>query len=217
LEDKFSKYIKNNPQRSKNLKKEINKYFHILNLIQFVIDLEKKYQDFVFLEFWKRYSYEYNALNGKDEIKDEIEIYFDDHIGIVKGPDYIGGKTKKDPGKISDDTGKHKYDILKILEKKNQEEEVIGQSIIDFELKIDGFFNYIKESKEGKLLIAKIFSIGIKFTENEVIADFEKIYHKFIRRHRLELGEFFIKQTEDIVDLLYVDFEKEIRENLLNY
>jgi type I restriction enzyme R subunit len=217
LEDKFSKHIKNNPQRSKKLKKEINKYFHILNLIQFVIDLEKKYQDFVFLEFWKRYSYEYNALNGKDEIKDEIEIYFDDHIGIVKGPDYIGGKTKKDPGKISDDTGKHKYDILKILEKKNQEEEVIGQSIIDFELKIDGFFNYIKEVREGKLLIAKIYSIGIKFTENEVMSDFEKLYHKFIHRHRVELGEFFIKQTEDIVDLLYADFEKEIRENLFNY
>jgi len=42
LEDKFSKYIKNNPQRSKRLKKEINKYFHILNLIQFVIDEWKR-------------------------------------------------------------------------------------------------------------------------------------------------------------------------------
>jgi len=218
LEDKFSKYIKNNPQRSKRLKKEINKYFHILNLIQFVIDLEEKYQDSAFLEFWKRYSYEYNALNGKDEVKDEVEIYFDDQIGIVKGPDYIEGGGKGDSGEISDnDTDKYKYDILKILEKKNQEEEIIGQSITDFELKIDGFFNYIKESKEGKLLIAKIYSIGIKFTENEVIADFEKMYHKFIRRHKLELGDFFIQQTMDIIDLLYVDFEKEIKENLLNY
>ena len=84
-------------------------------------------------------------------------------------------------------------------------------------MKIEGFFNYIKESKEGKLLIAKIYSIGIKFTENEVIADFEKMYHKFIRRHKLELGGFFIQQTRDIVELLYVDFEKEIKESLLNY
>ena len=217
LEDNFSKHIKNNPKRSKRLKKDINNYFHILNLIQFVIDLEEKYQDFAFLEFWKRYCYEYNALNGKDEIKDEIEIYFDDQIGIVDTPEYRE-KTKKDKGKVSeDDTKKYKYDILKILEKKNQEEEVIGQSIADFELKIDGFFNYIKEAKEGKLLIAKINSIGTKFTEDEVIADFEKMYHKFIRRHKLELGEFFIKQTKDIVDLLYVDFEKEIRENLFYY
>jgi len=156
-------------------------------------------------------------MNGKDEIKDEIEIYFDDQIGIVKEPEYKEKKGKKDTGKVSEDTGKHKYDILKILEKKNQEEEIVGQSIIDFELKIDGFFNYIKESKEGKLLIAKIYSIGTKFTEDEVIADFEKIYHKFIRRHKLELGGFFIQQTRDIVDLLYVDFEKEIRGDLLNY
>ena len=37
-----------------------------------------------------------------------------------------------------------------------------------------------------------------------------------LHRHRGELGEFFIRQTEDIVDLLYEDFEKEIRSSLLN-
>jgi type I restriction enzyme R subunit len=218
LEDKFSKHIKNNPQRSKRLKKDINRYFHILTLIQFVIDFDVKYKDFAFLEFWRKYNSEYNALNNKDEIKDEVEIYFVDKIGIVDTPEYKEGKNKDDKGKVSeDDTKKYKYDILKFLEKRNKEEEIIGQSIIDFELKIDGFFNYIKESREGKLLIAKINSIGTKFTESEIIADFEKMYHKFIRRHKLELGDFFIQQTRDIIDLLYVDFEKEIKENLLNY
>ena len=66
-------------------------------------------------------------------------------------------------------------------------------------------------------MIAKIYSIGTKFTENEVLFDFEKLYHKFMHRHRGELGEYFIKQTKDIVDLLYEDFEKEIRGSLLNY
>ena len=218
LEDKFSKHIKNNPQRSKRLKKEINKYFHILNLIQFVIDFDDKYREFAFLEFWRKYNYEYNTINNKGEIQDEVEIYFADQIGIVDTPEYKEGKTKDGKGKVSeDDTKKYKYDILKFLEKKNKEEEIIGQSITDFELKIDGFFNYIKESREGKLLIAKINSIGTKFTENEIIVDFEKMYHKFIRRHKLELGDFFIQQTRDIIDLLYADFEKEIKKNLLNY
>ncbi len=220
LEDKFSKYIKSNPQRSKALKKEINKYFHILNLIQYVIDFEAKYKEITFLEFWRKYNNEYNALNKKEEIKDEIEIYFDEKIGIVDVPEYTEPKPKKHRGGEKESeygTKKYKYDILAVLERKNKEEEVIGQSIEDFELKIDGFFNFIKESREGKLLIAKINSIGTKFTEDEIISDFEIIYNKFIRRHKLELGEFFIEQTKDVIAYLYADFEKQIKENLLNY
>jgi len=220
LENKFSKYIKGNPQRSKSLKKEINKYFHILNLIQFVIDFDTKYKNIIFLEFWKKYNNEYNTLNKKDEIKDEVEIYFDDQIGIVDTPEYKtpNGKNLTIKEKESEyNAKKYKYDILKILEKKNKEEEVIGQSIEDFELKIDGFFNYVKESNEGRILITKINSIGTKFSEEEIISDFEKIYKKFIRRHRTELGDFFIEQTKDIVEYLYADFEKNIKESLLNY
>jgi len=211
LEDKFSKFIKNNPKRSKSLKNEINKYFHILNLIQFVIDFDDKYKDYRFLEFWRKYNNEYNSINKKDEIKDEVEIYFDEQIGIFDVPEEINKKRKKKESE-PDESKKYKYDILKLLEKKNKEEEVIGQSIADFELKIDGFFNYVKESREGRILIAKINSIGTKFTEDEIIADFEKIYKKFIRRHKLELGVFFISQTKDIVEHLYNDFEKHIKD-----
>ena len=220
LEEKFSKYIKTNPQRSRTLKKEINKYFHILNLIQFVIDFDAKYKSIIFLEFLRKYNNEYNTLNKKDEIKDEVEIYFDEQIGIVEHPEYKQpnqGSSRLYEPKKGCENKKYKYDILKILETKNKEEEVIGQSIEDFELKIEGFFNYVKESKEGRILITKINSIGTKFSEDEIISDFEKIYKKFIRRHRPELGEFFIEQTKDIVEYLYTDFEKEIKENLLHY
>lgn len=218
LEEKFSKYIKGNPKRSKLLKKEINRYFHILNLIQFVIDFDPKYSNIIFLKFLEQYNKIYNALNKKNDPKDEVEIYFDEQLGIVDTPEYKESKSGPDKGVGSEDeTKKYKYDILKILEKKNKEEEVIGQSIKDFELKIDGFFNYVKESKEGRILIIKINSIGTKFSEDEITSDFEKIYKKFIRRHRPELGDFFIEQTKDIIEYLYADFEKEIKENLLNY
>jgi type I restriction enzyme, R subunit len=217
LEEKFSKYIKGNPDRSKSLKKKIGKYFHILNLIQFVIDFDAKYKNIVFLEFWKKYNNEYNALNKKNGIKDEVEIYFDDQIGIVEEPEYKKPKPTEPGTSEGIKNKKYKYDILKILEKKNKEEGVIGQSIEDFELKIDGFFNSVKESKEGRILITKINSIGTKFSEDEIISDFEKIYKKFIRRHRPELGDFFIQQTKDIIEHLYADFEKDIKENILNY
>jgi type I restriction enzyme R subunit len=169
----------------------------------------------------EKYNNEYNTLNKRDEIKDEVEIYFDDQIGIVEQPEYKISKIKS--GKIKDtnvdyeNKKRYKYDILKILEKRNRDEEVIGQSIEDFELKIDGFFNYVKESKEGRILITKINSIGTKFSEDEIISDFIKIYNKFVRRHRPELGEFFIEQTKDILEYLYADFEKEIKEHILYY
>ena len=220
LEEKFSKNIKGNPKRNKSLKKEINNYFHILNLIQFVIDFDEKYKNTKFLKFWEQYNKVYNALNKNQEIKDEVEIYFDDQIGIVDEPEYEETKSKTWQVKEKDSEysdKKYKHDILRILEKKNREEEVIGQSIEEFELKIDAFFDYIKELREGKILIAKINSIGTKFTEDEIISDFEKLYNKFIRRHKIELGDFFINQTKDILEYLYADFEKHIKEDLKYY
>ena len=119
------------------------------------------------------------------------------------------GKTLKDIC-INDKTFEIDFDAyLKGFDEETK--DLFLQSIADFELKIDGFFNYVKESREGKVLIAKINSIGTKFSEDEIIADFEKIYRKFIRRHKLELGDFFISQTTDIVDYLYNDFEKHIK------
>ena len=48
------------------------------------------------------------------------------------------------------------------------------------------------------------------FDEDEIYKDFEIIYKKYIRRNRKTLGQFFIKETEDIVNQLCDDFEKTI-------
>ena len=44
------------------------------------------------------------------------------------------------------------------------------------------------------------------------LEDFEIIYKKYIRRNRKLLGDFFIKETEDIVNQLCDDFEKTVNE-----
>ena len=205
FEDALIKHIRGNPERSKKLKKQINQYFHTLNLIEYLIEFDKKYVDVLFLEFWKRYNHEYNTINKPEEPKDDVQIYFDDRIGIVEPQE---DKKKKKKGEEGRPGKKRKYNILDIIAKKNEEEEMIEQLIVDFEKKIDMFFKYISETKNGENLIAKMRDVGIKFSEAEVYIDFEKVYRKYVRLNRGKLGEFFILETKDMLDKLYEDFEE---------
>ena len=72
--------------------------FKILNLIAFVIEIEDKYSDEYFTEFWYRYSVLYNSLTGTTELIDDVEVYFDNRIGIVAPPE----EEAKPKGKSND-------------------------------------------------------------------------------------------------------------------
>lgn len=206
IQDGFGRFIRSNPDRSKKLKQKVNQYYHILNLIEFVIEFDKKYVQKDFLDFWKRYNNEYNNINRPEDIKDDVDVYFDNKIGIIEPPEEKRAKAKK--SEAGTNSGQYKYNILDIIKKKNEEEKSIEELIIDFQKKIDLFFAHIPTTDNGKSLIAKMKDIGTKFNEDEVSADFEKIYKKFIRTHKKELGEFFVQETKDILDKLYEDFEE---------
>lgn len=212
LENSFTSYIKSNPDKSKELKQKVNHYFRILNLIEFVIDFDKKYLDHCLLEFYRRYSNVYNSVNKTDEEKDEVEIYYDNQIGIVEN---VKEKPIKPNTPPAGGTGKgkgsggYKYNILDIIEKRNEEEAEIGELIEQFLEKIENFFDYIKAHKDFKELKAKMF--GTQFGEDEVYSDFRKIYNSFTRRKKKEVGEFFIKETKDLVEKLCDDFEEMLR------
>lgn len=213
LENSFSKYINANPEKSKELKLKINHYFRILALIEFVLEYDKKYNEECMLDFFKRLSNVYNNLNKPDNETDEVEIYFDNQIGIVDIPKDkpVGPNNPPTGGKGGGKSsgGKHKYNILDIIEKRNEEEEEIGKLIEDFEAKIDMLFEYVKEHKDFKELKAKMLSTH--FSEDEIYNDFRKIYNSFIRRKKSDVGEFFIKETKDIVEKLCDDFEYVIK------
>ncbi|SZD73611.1 Type-1 restriction enzyme R protein [Candidatus Ornithobacterium hominis] len=202
-------FIRNNENEAKAIKSKILKYFNILNLIEFVIELDKKYSEDIFLEFWHRYNLIYNQINGTKEIIDDVEIYFDNRIGIVAPKDYKEKESKiKNPTPTdSDKPNKFKYNILKVIEKRNQEEEEIDALIKDFEEKITLFFEYIKSDADGKRLIAKMTSTSSSFSHEEILKDFSKLYRKFTIKNK-ELGEFFKRETKDILSQLCDDFEK---------
>ena len=84
--------------------------------------------------------------------------------------------------------------------------------------------NFIEKAINGVLSQKCNFSFELLLFDDassdstpKIISDFEKLYNKFIRRHKIELGDFFINQTKDILEYLYADFEKHIKEDLKYY
>lgn len=212
LENTITQFVKKQPEEAKILKQNINKYFKILNIISFVIEIDDKYRDEYFTEFWHRYSLLYNSLTDTKELIDDVEVYFDNRIGIVEPPEEKEKKNQtskvREPGE-NYETKQYKFDILEVIEKRNEEEEEIEALILDFQNKIEAFFDYV--NKEGARLIAKMKSNKTVFDEDEIYKEFEIIYKKYIRRNRKTLGQFFIKETEDIVKQLCDDFEKTLK------
>ncbi len=214
MQDAFSDYIRKNKVDAKKLKSTINNYFKILNLIEFVIELDAKYSDALFLDYLRKYNNEYNNIYKPTDIIDDVEIYFDNKIGIV-APLEPQDKYKTKRGVKGGTTGttgnKFKYNILKVIEKRNKEEVAIAEMIKDFEAKIETFFEYIKKDDFGKRLIAKITDDGTAFSQDDIYRDFLKIYTKYIIINKY-LGDFFKRETKDSLTQLCDDFERTIKE-----
>lgn len=213
IENSFSSWIKNNPKHSAELKKKINQYFRILNNIEYVIDLDKKYGEKIFLEFWRRFNNEYNVVNKSDEIVDDVIIYYDNKIGIIetKGEneeDEESGEKKKAKSKKTDsDPKQYRFNILDVIKKRNEAEDKIEELIKQFEDKIEKLFVFIALPENGRRLIAKMKDKGNAFSEDEIYTDFDLLYKKYVRRNKTELGDFFIKETRDLTSKLCDDFE----------
>ncbi len=211
FESSLKKYIEANPQRTADTKAKAAQYFTILNRIEFVIALEPKYSESSFLFFWRKFNTLYNILNRSEDVKDPIEVYFDNQIGMVEVVAEETKKKKKKPTEVA--TGSTpgpggQYDILAIIAARNEQEEKIGSLILEFESKISDFFEYVKKSPEGERLIIKIKS---HVSENEIYDDFSKVYRKYRALYRTKAGNYFFKETEDLVDKLCDDFEAQVR------
>jgi type I restriction enzyme R subunit len=213
FENSLSKYIEANPQRTADTKAKAAQYFTILNRIEFVIALEAKYSDPSFLFFWRKFNTLYNMLHRSEDIKDPIEVYFDNQIGMVEIVAEETKNKKKKPTEVATGTSPNtsgQYDIIAIIAARNEQEEKIGSLILEFESKITDLFEYVKGSTEGERLVVKIKS---HVSEDEIYDDFAKIYRRYRALYRSKVGDYFFKETEDLVDKLCDDFEATIKEN----
>lgn len=213
FESSLKKYIDANPQRTADIKAKAAQYFTILNRIEFVIQLNTKYSEPSFLLFWRKFNMLYNMLHRSEDIKDPIEVYFDNQIGIIE----VVAEESKNKNKKTTTVAEGippgpggQFDILAIIAARNEQEAKTGTLIKDFETKIVDFFHYVHGSSEGERLIIKMKS---HVSENEIYDDFSKIYRRYRALYRSKVGDYFFKETEDLVDKLCDDFEIKLKAN----
>jgi type I restriction enzyme R subunit len=211
FESSLNKYIDANPKRTADVKAKAAQYFTILNRIEYVIDLDAKYSEPRFLFFWRKFNTLYNMMHRSEDIKDPIEVYFDDQIGIIEVETYSPKEKKKKSFTMADGTEPygHQFDILAIIAARNEQEAITGSLIQDFETKIKYFFDYVQNANEGERLIVKINS---HVSEAEIYDDFAKIYRRYKALNRQKVGDYFFKEFDDLVDKLCDDFEKYLLE-----
>ena len=211
LEDRFEKYIETHPKRTADAKAKAAQYFTILNRIEYVIALDKKYSQPAFLAFYRKFNTVYNAMHRVDVEKDPIEVYYDNRIGIVEvetpeTDERTPGEIKLAEGRVPF-AGGRQLSILEIVEARNMYEEGVAVRIAEFEAKMNEFFAYVRSATEGERLIVKIKS---RLPEDEIYADFAKIYRKYKAFHRKRVGNYFFSVTEDLVEKLCDEFEADL-------
>ncbi len=214
FESSLEKHINAHPQHTADTKAKSAQYFTILNRIEYVIEIEKKYSDPAFLFFWRKFNTLYNVLNRVEDTRDPIEVYFDNQIGIIEVEIHPTEEKKKKPTQVAEALGgyatpTYKFDVLKVIEARNEQEAIVGALIQEFADKIEALFAYVRNSPEGKRLIIKIKS---HVSEDELYDDFAKIYRRYRALNRKTVGDYFFKETEDLVNKLCDDFELTVRE-----
>lgn len=212
FESSLKKHIDANPKHTADTKAKAAQYFTILNRIEYVIDLDAKYSEQSFLFFWRKFNTLYNGMNRNTDVKDPIEVYFDNQIGIVEVIPEETKEEKKRPTKIAESTGIYgvqQFDILAIIAARNEHEAKTGVLIEEFEAKIKDFFDYINKASEAERLIVKIKS---HVSEDEIYEDFGKVYRRYKALNRSKVGDYFFKEMDDLVNKLCDDFEKNLSE-----
>lgn len=208
VEANFGRYIINNADEAKLLKAHYNKYFFWLNQIQYVLDYDPKLSEESFLDFWRRFNNVYNSLVSGNSF-DSVRVFFDNKIGITApNEDALPPVVTPPDGETGGEEGgiEYEYNIMRVIARKNLEEEQKAELIEEFTQKIKLLFDYIPTHTDGKRLEAKIRAKNSN--QEEIYTSFEIIYKAFVRRNKAMLGVFFIKEMSDNVNKLCDDFER---------
>lgn len=187
---------------AKMLKKVISRYNSRMVLLQGVIELEPKFSDADFIDFWQRYCYIYNSMLDKKDPIGAIKTTFDGGLGLLVGeeieveePGEPGGEpgepTPPKPGKPGKKPGL--AGIFDALAKMNATEQEREQEMNFWNAQTEALYTFL--ASDGKFM-AMLRSDN--FTRDQI----EKEYNKLLRR--------YIRQTEDAKVKKLLDENKEM-------
>jgi type I restriction enzyme R subunit len=98
----LKEYIGANPQAAADIKAKAAQYFTVLNRIEYVLELEARYSEPAFLLFWRKLNTLYNIMHRSEDVKDPIEVYFDNQIGIIEAVTYEPAEKKNKSLKVAE-------------------------------------------------------------------------------------------------------------------
>ena len=187
------------------LRKQVNKYFNLLSLLNGVIEMDLKFTEACFMDFWQRYLYIYQTLNytgPNSEI--DILVSYDNELGVVLKPvenEDEGGNTGEGELGKSKKGKQYHYNILALIELLNQHEAEKEKIIQQWKEKIDKLFGFLNHTGD---LTAKMNSSDL-FDREQLHTEFKKAVKKYIRVHKLDVAEktFY----EDNLEQLFEDFD----------
>lgn len=188
---------------AKALKKAVGRYNSRMILLQGVIELDSKFSEADFIDFWQRYCNIYNAMFEKKQALGSISTMFDGNLGLLVGEEVDvdepgepgggepgGGSTPRPskPGKKPGLAG-----IFDALAKMNADEQEREQEMQFWLAQTDALYTFLKA--DGKFM-------AMLRSENFTREQIEKEYNKLIRR--------FLRQTEDSKVKKLIDENKEM-------
>lgn len=199
---------------AKLLKKAVGRYNSRMLLLQGVIELDPKFSDTDFIDFWQRYVYIYNSMFEKKQALGAISTSFDGGLGLLVGeeidveepgePGDDGGNTPPPPtGKPGKKRGLE--GIFQELAKMNETEAEREQAMQFWHDQTDALYSFLEA--DGKFM-------AMLRSENFTREQIEKEYNKLIRR--------FLRQTEDTKVKKLIDenkemFLEEFKERVVNH
>jgi type I restriction enzyme R subunit len=202
----FGNYVVNNKELSKEIKQKLEEYLHSLDMINKVLTFDEKYEEECFIAFIVLFLREYFEQLGNHDDKEFVDIEYIKNIGLVEDTQ------KSSPPPRERKKGKggagNPPDILEIIRKRNEDEDEIGKKIEEFKSKITLLFEYVQKHKKFPTLKAKIANTSI--SRDEVCRDFGSLYNLFVITKKKDAGEFFIKESKDLIDKLCDEFVKEV-------
>ena len=181
---------------AKQLRKSIGRYNSLMVLLQGVIELDDKFSDEAFIDFWQRYCNIYRSMFGKKNPLGTISTSYDGGLGLLVGEELEEGGDGGDGGSTKPTKPDKKNGLASIfdtLARMNATEQEREEEIRFWDAQADKFFEFLKT--DGKFM-AMLRSPN--FTRDEV----EKEYNKVLRR--------YLRQTDNVKVKKLIDENKEM-------